>query len=153
MVFVFASPGAARAKLRQAPGQAVARALELLEVHQSGPAGRGARGAGRDEREALRDDPRELGLELGDLSAQHRAGGPIGLCAAVPARRMRRPGPGGEAPPRGNLAIDDRLLVLGQDPFSSGRLEARSLPAPPGAPPRPQVASRALAELHSASSA
>jgi len=155
VVFMLAAAGRPPAQLRQAPGQPVACPLKLLEAHQPGPAGRGRRLHGGDEREALRNDPRELGLELGDLRAQHGARGELGLGRRFRRRQARRAARGGEGPRRGRLTIDDRLLVLGQDPFSCGRLEGRSLPAAgePGAPSAPaHRPCRALAALHRASS-
>jgi hypothetical protein len=65
------------AQLLEAPGEPVARALELIEIQQRGAtrAGRlaadvrAAGGRGGDEREPLRDDRRELALEPVDLGA------------------------------------------------------------------------------------
>jgi hypothetical protein len=63
--------GGEPAQLLQATGEAVARALELLEAEQArgvDPGGFGARR--RDEGKGLGDDRRELALELSDLRPQ-----------------------------------------------------------------------------------
>jgi hypothetical protein len=68
---VFRPLGGEAAQLLQAPGEAVARALELLEAEQArgvDPGGFGARR--RDEGKGLGHDRRELALELAYLRPQ-----------------------------------------------------------------------------------
>jgi len=85
------------AKLLQAPGQLVARALELPEAQQrrSGRRGRAlTRRGDRQVREAGRDDRRQLVLEPRDLRAQRVARGAlidVALCVEwgpVPADHL-----------------------------------------------------------------
>ena len=59
-MFVKASLGGKPIQLGQSARELVAGALQLLEVGDPGPAHGPSGGAGRDEREALGDDPREL---------------------------------------------------------------------------------------------
>jgi hypothetical protein len=123
------------AQLVHAGRERVARALELAQAEQAAAAGR-PRGArrGRDVREGVRDDRRELALQVGDLPAQRHARGTLGRPAALGERAVRRcfdvvPGGGEERLARGPVRIDQLLLALGHVPSPLGRAESRSLPA------------------------
>jgi len=94
-------------------GQLVARSLELLQAQQVRTAGAGGarRIRGRDEGEALREDPRQLALELGDLRAQRASRGAladVGLLftGPFPAPRADRPPPPAARPAEESGTID-----------------------------------------------
>ena len=163
--FVLAAASRPCAHLLQARRQGVTRRLELAEPGQA-RAGRGAGGSteragGREEREAVGDQPGELVLELRDLPAQRRAGGPLGVDRSRRGRRHERRGRRVERPHMTLVrvlgAIGYGLAMLDQACTSSGGASARQmLPAPVRCLrrlPASQAASSALALDHSASSA
>jgi hypothetical protein len=75
--------GGEAAQLLQAPGEAIARALELGDVRQPRTGAYGGRGGGcRDVRETLGHNRRELALQARDLSPQRAPRGELALALA-----------------------------------------------------------------------